>query len=148
MISRVVSETVKEFNQIDGLILNAGISMAEEFKSQVNLKAFEQVMSINFYHCVWMCHAALPFLEKTQGRIVNVSSIAGKATMPGRTAYCSSKFAMIAFFDCLRMEVESSGIKVTTVCPGLIATEIASRRVSSDGSVGKTGDLDLDVSKV
>jgi NAD(P)-dependent dehydrogenase (short-subunit alcohol dehydrogenase family) len=122
--------------------------MSEPFAEQVDLKAFERLFTVNFYQCLWVCHAALPHLIKSKGRIVNVSSIAGKTYLPNRTAYCSSKNAMIAFFDCLRLEVRDAGIKITTVCPGTVDTDIGSRRVSSDGSIGKRKDTDLDVSKV
>ena len=62
-------------------------------------------MRVNHWGSVWCTHAALPHLKASRGRIVAVSSLAGLVGVPGRTAYCSTKFAMTGFFEALRTEL-------------------------------------------
>ena len=85
-------------------------------------------MEINFWGVVRMTRAFLPLLRSSdQARIVNVSSIFGIIAPPGQTAYCASKFAVRAFSESLRRELEAEGAKigVTVVHPGGVNTSIA-----------------------
>jgi NAD(P)-dependent dehydrogenase (short-subunit alcohol dehydrogenase family) len=73
---------------------------------------------------VAVTQAFLPHLRRGRGRIVNVGSIAGRSALPGTGAYDSSKFAVEAITDSLRMELHSFGIRVSIVEPGAVATDI------------------------
>ena len=99
----------------------------------VNIRQF---MDINYYGCVYPTIAALPHLQKTDGRIVVVSSLGGLMPFPRQTLYNASKYALNGFFDSLRMELQSkqSGVSITIICPGFIETEI-----TSGGGLGRDG---------
>ncbi|HYJ82214.1 MAG TPA: SDR family NAD(P)-dependent oxidoreductase [Allosphingosinicella sp.] len=111
----------------DLLFNNAGVAIGGTFE-QIAEEDFDWLMEINFWGVVRMTRAFLPLLRSSgQARIVNVSSIFGIIAPPGQTAYCASKFAVRAFSESLRRELEAEGAKigVTVVHPGGVATSIA-----------------------
>jgi len=65
-------------------------------------------------------------IEHNEGHIINMASLAGKNTFARGSAYCASKHALIAFAECLMLEVRHHNIKVTTICPGTVQTEFGS----------------------
>jgi short-subunit dehydrogenase len=93
---------------------------------------------------MWCTHAALPALKQSRGLLVGMSSLAGRTGVPARTAYCASKFAMSGFFEALRIELAQSGVDVTMIFPGVVATAI--RRNGLDGSGHRAGKSGLDES--
>lgn len=129
----LIEQTLSTFGQIDTLINNAGITMRARFDEITDLSLFEQIMRINLLGSVWCTSYALPHLKRSRGRIVAVSSLTGKFGTPMRTAYAASKHAMAGFFDSLRIELAESGVSVTTVYPGFVASEIRSRALGADG---------------
>jgi short-subunit dehydrogenase len=82
---------------------------------------------------VWCTQAALPHLKASRGGIVAISSLAGLVGVPGRTAYCASKFALSGFFEALRVELKDAGVSVTTAYPGVVATRIRYRGFNAKG---------------
>ncbi|HYD37804.1 MAG TPA: SDR family oxidoreductase [Allosphingosinicella sp.] len=111
----------------DLLFNNAGVAIGGTFE-QVAEEDFDWLMEINFRGVVRMTRAFMPLLRASdQARIVNVSSIFGIIAPPGQTAYCASKFAVRAFSESLRRELEAEGarIGVTVVHPGGVNTSIA-----------------------
>ena len=109
------------------LFNNAGVACGGTFE-QVAEADFEWLMNINFYGVVRMTRAFLPLLRAAdEARIVNISSIFGIIAPPGQTAYSASKFAVRAFSESLRRELEAEGsnVGVTVVHPGGVATSIA-----------------------
>jgi short-subunit dehydrogenase len=82
---------------------------------------------------VYCTRHALPYLRETRGRIVGVSSLAGRVGVPTRTGYSASKHAMAGFFDSLRIELADSGITVTMIYPGFVATGIRENATGPDG---------------
>jgi short-subunit dehydrogenase len=129
----LVGAAVERFGRLDVLVNNAGISMHAEFERISDLSTFERLLRVNFLGAMWCTHAALAHLRKTSGLLVGVSSIAGKTGVPGRTTYCASKFAMSGFFEALRIELEGSGIAVTMIFPGVVATEIRRHGLNGEG---------------
>jgi short-subunit dehydrogenase len=134
---RLVTQAAERFGSIDVLINNAGISMHAMFDQISDLSTFEKVMGVNFFGAMWCTHAALPALKQARGLIVGMSSLAGKTGVPGRTTYCASKFAMSGFFEALRIELAETGVGVTMVFPGVVATD--TRRNGLDGSGRRAG---------
>lgn len=111
----------------DLLFNNAGVAIGGTFE-QVAEEDFDWLMEINFRAVVRMTRAFFPLLRASDhARIVNVSSIFGIIAPPGQTAYCASKFAVRAFSESLRRELEAEGAKigVTVVHPGGVNTSIA-----------------------
>ncbi|MET0335454.1 MAG: SDR family oxidoreductase [Rhizobacter sp.] len=136
----LMAAAVATFGRIDTLVNNAGMS-AQALLSEVDdLAWYETLMRINHWGSVWCTHAALPHLKASAGRIVAVSSLAGLLGVPGRTAYCSTKFAMTGFFEALRVELAGSGVSVTLAYPGVVATDIRYRGFNAAGhAAGKSG---------
>jgi short-subunit dehydrogenase len=89
----------------------------------MTLEDYEEAMRIHFYAPLYTTLAVLPEMRRRrEGRIVNISSIGGKISVPHLLPYSASKFALVGFSEGLRAELAKDGIVVTTVCPGLMRT--------------------------
>jgi short-subunit dehydrogenase len=130
----LIQDTVTAYAKIDMLINNAGTTMYTNFEKISNLSLFEDLMRVNYFGSVYCTYYSLPYLRKTHGRVVAISSLAGKLGLPTRTGYAASKHAMIGFFDSLRIELDGCGISITVACPGFVATEIRKRALGADGN--------------
>lgn len=122
----LIDETLRRLGRIDILVNNAGMSAHANIEgtSDVDLDWYEQLMVINYWSVVWLTHAALPHLLKSKGLVVGVSSVAGLVGVPGRTAYCGTKFAMNGFLEALRVELAHKGLRVMLAYPGTIDTNL------------------------
>ncbi len=118
-------ETVKESLGAASYVFNvAGLTRIGTF-AESDLTAFEKIMDVNFWGVVRMSKAFLPHLEETKGGLVNISSIFGVIGFPGQSHYCASKFAVRGFSETIAMELAEKGIRVTSVHPGGVDTNIA-----------------------
>lgn len=114
-----------EHGGVDVLVNNAGVAVGGTFE-QVTEADFEWLFEINFWGVVRMTRAFLPLLRASgDARLVNVSSVFGLVAPAGQAAYAASKFAVRGFSEALRHELEGSGVGVTVVHPGGVATQIA-----------------------
>lgn len=132
-VQRLISAVVDQYGRIDTLINNAGISMWTFFEEIEDLAILEKIMQVNYMGCVYCTHYALPYLKASQGRLVAVSSLAGKTGVPTRSGYAASKHAVVGFFDSLRIELQKDQVSVTLVYPGFIPTEIRKRAFTGSG---------------
>jgi short-subunit dehydrogenase len=129
---RAVAETINKYGRLDILVNNAGISMRALFH-ELDLGVFKKVMETNFYGTVYASKAALPWILKSKGSIVGISSVAGFKGLPGRTAYSASKFAMEGFLESLETELLKKGVHVLVACPGFTASRIRENALTKDG---------------
>jgi len=129
----LINLTVQTFGQIDVLINNAGISMRALF-TDCNLDVIKSVMDINFWGTVNCTKYALPYILKSKGSIVGVSSISGIVGLPGRTGYCASKFAMHGFLESLRIENYNQKLHVLIACPGYTNSNIRNTALNHLGN--------------
>lgn len=129
---KLIEQTVAEYGRIDTLINNAGMTMWAHLDELQYVTCLEQIMQVNYFGSVYCTYHALPHLKKSQGRIVGVSSLAGKTGVPARTGYAASKHAMAGFFDSLRIELQDEGVSVTVVYPGFVVTEAHRRALGPD----------------
>lgn len=113
-----------------GLVNNAGIVVGGplEFLPMAELR---RQLDVNFFGAVALTQACIPMLRATRGRVVMMSSIAGRTYLPFAWPYCVSKHAMETTSDALRVELRPWGIKVVLVEPGAIATPIWSKSLAS-----------------
>lgn len=119
---RLIQEATRRFGRVDVLINNAGVITVGPIENQT-IQAFHDVMDANFFSGLHCTLAVLPqMLERREGAIVNIASIGGKIAVPHLLPYTASKFAVVGFSDGLGVELRSKGIRVTTVCPGLMRT--------------------------
>lgn len=130
---RLIEEAVKRFGKIDILVNNAGVSMRAIFE-EVELSVIKKVMDINFWGAVYCTKFALPFLLKSKGSLVGISSIAGYKGLPGRSGYSASKFALQGFLEVIRIENMKKGLHVLIACPGFTASNIRFSALAGDGS--------------
>jgi short-subunit dehydrogenase len=131
--ANLIEKTVEHFGGIDILINNAGRSMWVNFEDITDLDLFSQLMQINYLGSVYCSFYALPYLKKSKGLIVGISSLTGKTGVPTRTGYAASKHAMAGFFDSLRIELSKYKVGVTVIYPGFVATEMRERALGPDG---------------
>jgi NAD(P)-dependent dehydrogenase (short-subunit alcohol dehydrogenase family) len=121
-VSRMVEITVERFGRLDILVNNAGVGMYAPVASMAP-EQFTHLVSTNWLGPVYAVQAAVPHMRRQNGgQIINISSVAGRVAIPWMGAYCSTKFALNALSDSLRMELARDRIDVISVCPGRIAT--------------------------
>jgi NAD(P)-dependent dehydrogenase (short-subunit alcohol dehydrogenase family) len=106
-----------------GLVNNAGIAIVGPLEL-LSIDAWRKQYEVNVIGLVAVTQAFLPLLRRGRGRIINIGSIAGRSALPGSGAYDSSKFAVEAISDVLRMELHAWGITVSLIEAGAVATPI------------------------
>jgi len=121
-------------DRIDMLINNAGISQRSRFLD-TELSTFRALFEVDVFGQIALTKSVVPIMiEQGSGYIAVTASVAGKIGVPFRTGYCAVKHAVMGFFDSLRAEVSQHNIKVTTITPGFIRTNISENALSGDGS--------------
>ncbi len=130
---RLITNTIDRFGKIDILINNAGISMRALLKD-LDPGVIRHLMEVNFWGTVYCTKYALPYLMKSKGTVVGVSSIAGFKGLPGRTGYSASKFAVQGFLESLRIENRKTGLHVLIACPGFTSSNIRNTALAADGT--------------
>jgi len=129
----LVERTVERFGGVDVLVNNAGVGMLARFEDVTDLSLYERLMRVNYLGSVYPTWYALPYLKKSRGQIVAVSSLAGLTGVPRRTAYAATKHAQVGFFDSLRIELRGTGVSVTVIAPYFVQSEIRKRSPGPDG---------------
>ncbi|HEU5458867.1 MAG TPA: SDR family oxidoreductase, partial [Pyrinomonadaceae bacterium] len=118
----MVAAVTNRFGHIDVLVNNAGVIQVGPIEVMTH-EDFELVMQAHFWGPLNTILAVLPSMrQRRQGRIVNISSVGGKVSVPHLVPYSASKFALVGLSKGLRAELMKDGIVVTTVCPGLMRT--------------------------
>lgn len=129
---------------IDVLVNNAGISQ-RSLAIDTAFEVYERIVGVDLLAPIALTQALLPHLiSRGAGQLVMISSVAGKAGVPLRTAYCAAKHGLIGYADALRSEVAGQGIKVLVVAPGSVKTNVSRNALNADGSVRGTSDKAID----
>lgn len=129
-----VERVLEHFGQIDLLINNAGISQRSLFVD-TEVSVYRTIFDVDVIGPIALTKAVLPtMLKQASGHLVVTSSIAAKMGVPYRTGYCAAKHAVMGFFDSLRAELHGTGVRVTTILPGFVNTNISEQAVTGDGS--------------
>ncbi len=116
---------IQAHGAVDGIINNAGIIQRFVRVNDLDFREFERVMNVNFWGTVNVTKAFLPhLLKRPEGHIVNISSMGGFLPVPGQSFYGASKAAVSLLSDGLHSELLPTNVRVTTVFPGAIATNI------------------------
>ncbi len=137
---RTVRDT---FGRIDILINNAGISQRSKCVD-TDMAVYRTIFEVDVLGQIALTKEVLPvMLEQRSGHLAVTSSVAGKIGAPLRTGYCAAKHAMMGFFDALRAETAAEGLKVTTITPGYIRTNVSENALNGDGS--RFGETDQDI---
>ena len=119
------------------LVNNAGVAFSDAPLEIVDIQRWRRLFEVNVFGVVTTTQAFLPMLRTSQGRIINIGSIAGDIAQPMWSAYAASKHALEAISDSLRVEVRDFGISVSLIKPGEIKTEIWKKQDGNNVNDGK-----------
>jgi dehydrogenase/reductase SDR family member 7 len=143
-LPRAMQQVLTAFGRIDMLFNNAGTSQ-RSFCLETELQVYRTLFELNVIAQIAMTKTVLPVMvQQGSGHVLVTASVAGKVGVPLRTGYCAAKHAVMGFFDALRTEVADLGIKVTTIVPGFIRTNIGANALTGTGTpIGKP-DADIE----
>ncbi len=125
-VRKVVEETVEKFGKLDILVNNAGIFPKIKQLHEISELEWNDVLDVNLNGPFRFTKFAIPYLQKTSGTIINVSSDAGLKAYEGfnADAYSASKAALIVLTKCWALEYAKDKIRVNCVCPGVVDTDM------------------------
>ncbi len=123
--SSLVNKLIQDLQNIDIVVLNAGISQRSLVETTV-FSVYQKMMQVNYFGNISITKALLPFIKKQKsGHFVVVTSLTGKFGTPYRSGYAASKHALHGFFESLYLEEYQNGVDVTLVCPGFVKTQLS-----------------------
>lgn len=131
----LVRQAVDRYGRIDSLVNNAGVIGPIAFVADADPAAWEQNLAVNIIGPMMLTQAALPYLRRAQGRVINVSSGAAVNPVPGWSAYCSSKSALNQFNNVLALE--ETMVTAIAFRPGVVDTEMQAV-IRQEGARGMT----------
>lgn len=131
-LERAVLAAIARWGRLDVAIANAGFGVIGALK-QLSIEDYRRQFETNVFGVLRTIYAALPEIEKTKGNIAIIGSVAGWGATPGASPYCMSKFAVRALANAITPELAVSGVKVTLISPGFVASEI--RQVDNQGKL-------------
>jgi NAD(P)-dependent dehydrogenase (short-subunit alcohol dehydrogenase family) len=121
-VEAMVAEVQETWGPVDVLVNNAGVIQTGPLEA-MTLEDFQEAVDTHLWGPLYTTLAVLPSMKRRgEGRIVNISSIGGRVSVPHLVPYSASKFALVGLSDGMRAELAQDGIKVTTVCPSLMRT--------------------------
>ncbi|WP_228852769.1 SDR family NAD(P)-dependent oxidoreductase [Aegicerativicinus sediminis] len=122
-----------EFKPIDILINNAGNAHGLDPIHEGSIDDWDAMMDINVKGLLYLSKAIIPdMVERKEGHIINIGSSAGKEVYPKGNVYCASKHAVLAITVGMRIDLNPFGIRVSSICPGLVETEFSKVRFKGD----------------
>lgn len=121
-VREAMSRIREQYGPVDILINNAGFGIFERF-DRMDLSQFQRMMDVNVYGICRCIREVLPdMLERRQGHIINIASMAGKIATPKSSAYSATKHAVLGLTNSLRHELKGTGVMVSAVNPGPVDT--------------------------
>ena len=121
-VKQMIAEVIAHFGRIDILVNNAGQIQVGPLTA-MSVQDFDSAMKVMFWGTVFPTLALLPeMVKRHSGKIVNITSVGGKVSVPHMVPYTCAKFAATGFSEGLRAEMGPEGIQVTTIAPGLLRT--------------------------
>ncbi len=128
---QMIVQTVQRFGRLDGLVTSAGY-YEEELLENTTPQQVKQLFSVNVYGTISLCRYALPYLKKSCGSIVTVSSDAGLQGNVACSIYGATKGAIVAFTKSLALEAAPHQVRVNCVCPGDVDTPLLEKQLQKD----------------
>ncbi len=129
---RAVVEAEKQFGLTGCLVNNAGIMLLGTVHEQ-NPEEWKKMYDVNVMGVLYGMHIVLPgMIQRKKGTIINVSSVAGRFTFPNHAVYCGTKYAVHAITENVRKEVAKHNVRLVTIAPGVVETELLSHTTSDE----------------
>ena len=132
--NQMINDTIKEFGQIDILVNNAGLT-TEGSLEESSAEVFQKAFGVNVLGVIYPTKAAIPHLKKTKGHIIITGSVAGFMGLPGFSAYSSTKMALKAISQSLRIELAGSGVHVGLNYVGFVENDEDKTFINQDGKI-------------
>ena len=129
-LQKATEETLRQWGKLDVAIANAGFGVVGPLK-KLSIEDYRRQFETNVFGVLRTIYATLPEIEKNKGSIAIIGSVSGWAASPGASPYAMSKFAVRALANSITPELRLSGVNVTLISPGFVASEI--RRVDNQG---------------
>jgi dehydrogenase/reductase SDR family member 7B len=143
-IPALVKRAIAWAGRIDCLVNNAGISQ-RSLAVDTDFSVYESIIGIDLLAPIALTQAVLPHMVGAGGgRLIAISSVAGVAGVPMRSAYCAAKHGVFGYFDSVRCETAHLGIKVHVIAPGSVKTNVSRNALSADGSKRGTSDAAIE----
>lgn len=121
------------WEQIDILVNNAGLSRGLTKLQEGDIGDWEEMIDTNIKGLLYVTRSILPgMVKRKKGHIINIGSIAGHQLYPAGNVYCATKFAVKALSEGLRLDLLGTGVRVTSVDPGMVQTEFSQVRFHGD----------------
>jgi len=130
----LISKTIEEFGRLDGLINNGSITMNEQIE-KMDGELFQKIFASNSLGAVLPTLEALPYLKKTKGSVIFLSSLAGVHGLPSASAYSMGKMFLTAFWQSLRAELVKTGIHFGICYLSFTENEKSKRMVTANGDL-------------
>jgi 3-hydroxy acid dehydrogenase/malonic semialdehyde reductase len=132
-VDRFVDSLPEEFKKIDILVNNAGLSRGLEKFYEDDFNNWEEMIDTNVKGLLYVTRAVVPgMVERMNGHIINIGSVAGHEAYPKGGIYCGTKHAVDAITKSLRMDLIDKNIRISTVDPGLVETNFSNIRFHGD----------------
>jgi len=123
-LASLLARTRAELGPVDVLVNNAGFAAWKPLEA-TSLAEWDHTFAVNVRAAAYLCAAVLPGMQERRfGRVINISSEAGVAIVPGLAAYCVSKHALGALTEVIQDANHDNGIKAWVICPGFVDTEM------------------------
>jgi NAD(P)-dependent dehydrogenase (short-subunit alcohol dehydrogenase family) len=130
-LRNLIEKTIQEFGRLDVLINNAGVGDLSYMSDPKVIDIYDKIMDINVRSVFYLTALAIPYLEKTKGVIINISSIASMKPSPKTTVYCMSKSAIDMFTKCLALELAPKGVRVNSINPAVTETPLLTKKYTN-----------------
>lgn len=135
-VEAAITEAEAQFGPVDCLVNNAGVMLLGDVADQ-DPAEWQKMFDLNVVALLNGMQAVLaPMKARNGGTVVNISSIAGRKTFPSHAAYCGTKFAVHAITENVREEVAASDVRMITIAPGAVETELLGHTTSDEIKAG------------
>ena len=132
-VNRILNDLPEEFKSIDILINNAGNAHGLDTIQEGSIEDWDNMIDINVKGLLYVSRAIIPkMVEKKNGHVINIGSLAGREVYEKGNVYCASKHAVNAISKAMRIDLNKTGIKVSEINPGLVETDFSNVRFKGD----------------
>ncbi len=138
-VNKKLKEIPADWQQIDVLVNNAGLALGKDYFDEADMDDWETMIDTNLKGLLYVSRAVIPFMINTKkGHIINIGSIAGKNVYEKGNVYCSTKHAVAAISQAMRIDMLRHKIKVTVIHPGAADTEFSIVRFKGNKTEAKS----------